>query len=125
MANDVTQAAADLNKHKGFSSGSIELWGIMAVRPEDVQYEVKGAKAQGDRLEIELDLQGTKAVIAVTGAAGVKAGKGFLSIEKASRIQFEEWDVSSDGNKLAVKHTKIGPSGRDLPKGPALLLGRS
>jgi len=124
MGNDAAQAASDLNKQKGFSSGTIELWGIMAVRPEDVVYELKGAKAQGDQVEVELDAQGTKVVMTITGAEGVKAGKGFVSIEKASRIRFEEWDVKADGKKLSVQHAKTGANTKDQPKSPALLLGR-
>ena len=123
MGNDAAQAAGELNKQKGFTTGSIELWGLMAVRPDDVQYELKGAAAKGDHLEVELDAQGTQVVIHVTGASGVKAGKGFVSIEKASRIRFEEWDVSADGKKVTARHAKTGPSTRDQ-KGPALQLGR-
>ena len=123
MGNDAAQAASELGKHKGLTFGTIELWGLMAVRPEDAQYELKGATAKGDQLEIELDEQGSKAVIMVTGASGVKAGKGFVTVEKASRIQFEGWDVSADGKKLTVKNAKIGNSSSDQ-KGPALQLGR-
>ena len=47
--------AAEINRrHRGFGAGTIELWGIMAVRPNDLIYVVRGATAVRDQLLIDL-----------------------------------------------------------------------
>lgn len=47
--------ADEINKSLKGKAGTVEIWGLMPVRPDDSVYQVASAKAEGNRLDIAFD----------------------------------------------------------------------
>ena len=112
-----------------FGVGEIELWGVAAVRPNDYEYELVSAKADGARLDLRFaeamagyNDEGEKgSTLSVWDPDGFKKTERGLEIAQASRVKWTVWDLANKAGKLEVK----GPgetSSRSAGKKPALAL---
>jgi hypothetical protein len=114
MPSDAQSIAHAINqRHKGFAAGRIELWGAAAVRPNDVVYVITGARAVGNRLDLELEDAGDGGgPISVFDPAGFSGDDGELVLQTASRVAWTVykgavWDAVVHGASVRL----AGPGG--------------
>lgn len=124
MAKKAVGTIPELASAGGFEAGTIQLWGLDAVRPEDIVYEVVSSALAGGKLELKLGVEGGEVLLTVWAPEEIVATKDAVTIGRAARIVFEEWDVSRKGEGVSVEHAKLGHFDKPAA-GPALRLGRA
>ena len=117
-------AVPELASAGGFEAGTIQLWGLDAVRPEDLVYEIVSSSLAGGTLELKLGALGGEVILTIHSPEGIAAAKDAVTIAKATRIQFEEWDATRKGAAVSVQHAKLGHFEKPAAE-PALRLGRA
>jgi hypothetical protein len=126
MSDDASSIAAEFKKAAaGLQVGSIEVWGIMTIRPGDTIYDVASVKAEAGRLEVGLKHRSGQIMkLSIWSPAGFTHAGSELVIQSATRVQAEGGlDVELAGGQLEVRGTDGKKSHRKLPKKtPALAL---
>lgn len=124
------QHAADLvtafeGPLKGFKLGAAYLWGVAPFRPDDDVFEILGAAADGNRVQLRLRQSSTSAELTVSlfDPGKLKSIEEEIRISNASKIAWgTSREASTDGD--AVTMTIDGKAANPVPRGanPALKL---
>ncbi len=131
MSNAETMADEINKKAKGLKAGTVEVWGIQPVRPDDWLFVLVGAKAEGDRLDLLIDdkTQGEGAAaepgltLSIHEPQGLRASKKKLEVASASKVAWgKDFAAAKKGEKLEVSSGSQKNQPRDLPAAPALTL---
>lgn len=131
MSNAETMAEEINKKAKGLKAGTVEVWGIQPVRPDDWLFVIVGAKGEGDRLDLLVDdkTQGAGPAAApgltlsVWEPQGLRASKKKLEIAAASKVTWsKDFAAVKKGETLEVSSGSQKAQSRDLPSAPALML---
>ena len=131
MSNAQTMADEINTKAKGLKAGTVEVWGIQPVRADDWVFVVVAAKAEGDRLDLQIDDksqgEGPAAApgltLSVWSPEGLSASKKKLEIASAAKVVWNtDFVVARNGETLAVSTRSQKAQPRDLPPLPALVL---
>ncbi len=96
MAESVEQIAKQIaGALKGYRASAFYVWDKLPVQPGDAFFLIQGASAVDDRLDLALSDERGKhpTTLSVWGPAKVTAGKQGLRIEKATRVQWGEFEA--------------------------------
>jgi hypothetical protein len=131
MSNAATMAEEIDKKAKGLKAGTVEVWGVQPVRPDDWLFVIVGAKAEGERLDLLIDdkTQGDGPpaapglTLSIWDPTGLHAGKKKIEIASASKVSWgKSFSAVKKGDKLEVSAGPQKSQPRDMPPGPALVL---
>jgi hypothetical protein len=119
MAGKAAEVAQALEARKGFKFSAAYVWGVAPFRPDDEVYELLGATADGDRVDIHtLNTTASprkKVIIAVYSPGKVKATEDEVRVTSAARVSFGSGlEAVSEGDSFKV--TRDGESA-DFPRG--------
>lgn len=123
--NEAEEIAATLTRDRlGVRFGVLHFWGLMPVQPNDFNYELQSAAAEGDRVDLGLiGPDGVVTVLAVHAPRGCTLPEGAAEIASATRITWGSWDCHLEGQTLHVRGGSADASARPRhPGDPALRL---
>jgi hypothetical protein len=103
MGSRAAEVAQALEARKGFKFSAAYVWGGAPFRPDDNVYELLGATANGDRVDIRtLDTSASpevEVIIAVYSPGKVKATEDEVRVTSATRVSFGSWyDAVAEGD---------------------------
>lgn len=116
VMSNADNVAQGLEQKKGFKFSAAYVWGGAPFRPDDEVYELLGAKADGDRVDVRtLNTSADpsiEVVISIFGPGKLKVTEDELRISSATRVLFGPTDeYVAQGDSFRVMSGDVFPRG--------------
>ena len=112
----------------GMVLGVFSFWGMMPVRPNDFDYRLVDAQAEGDRLDLTvLAYDDAPTTLSVHAPRGLTTTQELLEIRSAQRVTWQSWDCRVKGKTLLIAGgASLDEASRPIrPADPAVQLKRA